>query len=107
MEMGTIEVTAAHSALAFIYALFRPNIEIDGKLEKRPWGTHAFEVTAGPHKVEVSYPWLFSPKCGRSSVEVNVAVGEIVRVRYKAPPVRYVPGMITVDDPIPSARVVR
>jgi hypothetical protein len=107
MEKGTIEVTAQHSPLAFIYALFKPNIEIDGRLEKRPWGTHAFEVTAGRHTVEVSYPWLFAPKCGKNSVEVNVSVGETVRIRYKAPPIRYVAGKITVDDQLPSARVVR
>jgi hypothetical protein len=107
MENGTIEVTAQHSALAFLYALFKPNIEIDGQLEKRPWGTHAFEVAPGRHTVEVSYPWLFAPKCGKNSVEVNVSAGETVRVRYKAPPVRYVPGKIVVDDPVPPARVVR
>jgi hypothetical protein len=107
METGTIEVTAQHSALAFIYALFRPNVEIDGRLEKRPWGTHAFEVPAGHHTVEVSYPWLFAPKCGKNSVEVDVRAGETVRVRYNAPPIRYVAGKITVDDPVPSARVVR
>lgn len=106
MDGGVIEVTAAHSPFAFIYGLFRPTIEIDDRVEKRPWGTSAFEVAAGKHVVAVSYPWLFSRRCGRNAIEVDVRAGETVRVRYTARNVRYVPGTIVVEDPIPNARVV-
>ena len=107
MENGVLEVTATHSPLSFIYGLFKPNIEIDGHLERRPWGTHSFQVPAGEHTVEVSYPWMFNDRCGRNAVQVTVRSGETVRIRYVAGLIRFVPGKITVDDPIPSARVVR
>jgi len=76
-------------------------------VEKRPWGTSSFEIPPGKHVIAVSYPWLFSPRCGRNTVEVEAAPGEIVRVTYVAPPIRYMPGKITVDERVPVARVVR
>ena len=106
MEHGVIEVTASHSPFAFIYSLFKANIEIDGTLEKRSWGTHPFEVAPGTHKVEVSYWWLFNNRCGKNSVEVTLAAGQTIRVRYEAGLVRYVPGTITVEGPLPTARIV-
>ena len=106
MEHATLEVTARHSAFAFIYALFKPTIEIDERVEKRPWGTSSFEIPPGKHVIAVSYPWLFSPRCGRNTVEVEAVAGEVVRVTYVAPPIRYMPGTITVDERVPAARVV-
>jgi len=106
MEQGILEITASHSPLAFIYSLFKTNIVIDGQLERRPWGTHRFPVEPGQHVVEVSYPWLFTQRCGRNSVEVSVGPGQILRVHYHAPAIRYMAGTITVESPLPSARVV-
>jgi hypothetical protein len=107
METGQLEVTTRHSPFAFIYGLFKTTIEIDAHVERRPWGTHTFDVPAGEHTVAVSYPWLFTSRAGRNSVTVTVRAGETTRVAYAAGPVRYLPGKITVDDPIPVARVVK
>jgi hypothetical protein len=104
---ATIEVTIGHSPLAFLYRLFRPNVRLDGELHRRPWGTHAFTVAPGLHTVEVSYPWLFSPECGRNGVAVRVHPGEVKRVVYRAGVLRFVPGRIRVEDALPEARVVR
>ena len=104
--MGTIEITAEYPAIAFFYGLLKPNYEIDGKLEKRPWGTFSFPVAPGVHNVEVSYPWLFIRRAGKASVAVSVAEGQTVRVHYKASVVRYMPGTITVEGTLPEARIV-
>jgi len=107
METGVVEVTTSHSPLAFIYALVQTTIEIDNRVERRPWGTHRFEVAPGEHTIAVSYPWVFDRRCGRNSVTVTVRAGETARIAYRAPLIRYLPGKITTEDPIPRARVVR
>ena len=102
-----MEIATSHSPLAFIYALTKTTIEIDDELRRRPWGTHRFEVAPGEHTIAISYPWLFARRCGRSSVTVTVRAGETTHVAYRVGLIRFLPGKITIDDPIPSARVVR
>jgi hypothetical protein len=91
---GFIEVEAGHSALAFFYRFFTPTIAINGRKERRPWGTHIFEVTPGDYDVAVSYPWLLSPECGKNTLRVSVGAGELKKVRYRAGLIRYLPGKI-------------
>jgi hypothetical protein len=92
-----IEVTVTHSPLAFIYHFFTPTIQIDETKERRPWGVHLFPVAPGDYDVTVSYPWLFSPECGKNSVRVRVAAGQVKRVKYRAGFIRYLPGTISVE----------
>ena len=45
--MAQVEVTITYSPLAFIYALFQPNIEVDGGgRQPTRWGTHTIELHA-------------------------------------------------------------
>ncbi|HTR54972.1 MAG TPA: hypothetical protein VMJ10_30010 [Kofleriaceae bacterium] len=107
MEQAIIEVVAGYSPFAYLYALVKATIAIDGAVVRRGWGTHAIPVAPGRHVVEVSYPWLpFARRAGRNEVSVEVAAGETVRVHYTARLVRYIPGKMRVEDRIPSARVV-
>jgi hypothetical protein len=92
-----IEITVTHSSFAFVYRLFTPTITINGNKERRPWGVHSFDLTPGDYDVAVSYPWLFSPECGKNSIRVSLAPGEIKKVHYCAGPIRYVPGKITLN----------
>ena len=96
-DLSRIEVTAAHPAIGYIYALFTPTITIDGIRHRRPWGTHSFDVSAGDHEVSVSYPWLFSSECGKSTVQVAVQLGETKKVVYRVGLIRYLPGKMTVE----------
>ena len=73
----------------------KANIEIDGNLSKRDWGSYSFVLPPGTHEVAVSYPWLFMSKCGRRKVAVELGSDEVVRVTYRAHFMRYVPGKIT------------
>ena len=95
--LSRVEVTAAHSPLAFIYELFTPTITINGQHYRRPWGTHTFEIPPGDYKISVSYPWLFSPECGKSTVHISLRLGETKRVRYRAGLIRYLPGKMIVE----------
>jgi len=97
MSEATIEVVASHPSAAFVYSAMKVNIELDGSLLKRDWGSHSFPVAPGTHEVAVSYPWLFMRRCGRRNVVVDVGSGETVRVSYHAHLIRYVPGKMTTE----------
>jgi len=105
--MPVLEVTTGYSPLAFLYAFSTPTITINGTRERRPWGTHRFELPPGTYLVEISYPWLITSECGKNSVEVLLREADHKHVRYTARMVRYWPGKLSVDDAIPTARVVR
>ena len=96
-QNGTIEVKVTHSPLAFIYRLFTPTIEINGSKERRAWGDHSFPLLPGMYEVSVSYPWLWSPQCGKNTVWVSLEAGQVRKVTYRAGLIRYLPGKITVN----------
>ena len=107
MEPGTIEVTAGYSPLAFVYAIVKATIELDGRVVRRGWGTHAIEVAPGRHELAVSFPWLpVARRACPSSVAVEVHPGEIVRVHYTARLSQLLPGKLRVEPAVPGARVV-
>ena len=92
---GTVEVTVTHNPLAFVYKLFTPTIDVSGIKERKPCGSHTFQLSPGDYKIAVSYLWVIR-KCGRSSVQFTLAVGETIKVCYCARLLRFLPGSIKV-----------
>ena len=108
VDAGTIEVTATCLPFAFLYAVVKATIQVDGKVVARGWGTHSIEVAPGQHVVEVSYPWLpMARRTALGTATVDVGPGETVRVRYTARLLQFLPGKMQVEAPIPRAQVVR
>lgn len=95
--LATVEVIVAYPPADFLYAWSKPNIVIDGHLERRPWGSHTFELEPGDHHVEISYPYLFFRRCGANSVRLTLEQGETRRVHYMARLVRFLRGTISVE----------
>jgi hypothetical protein len=92
-----IEVTVTHNVLAFFYKAFTPTVTINGKKERKPWGTHSFALPPGDYEVAISYPWIIR-ECGKNSVRFSLAQGETKRVRYCARLIRFIPGTIRVTS---------
>lgn len=108
MNAATIEVTASCLPFAFVYAVVKATIQVDGKVVARGWGTHAIEVEPGEHVVEVSYPWLpVARRTALAKATVDVRAGETVRVHYAARLLQFLPGKMRVEAAIPRAQVVR
>jgi hypothetical protein len=98
-----VEVALTHNALAFFYEAFIPTITINGRKERKPWGTHLYCLPPGDYEVAASYPWIIS-ECGKNSVRFSLAAGEAKRVTYCARFIRFVPGSIRVEavvGPVP------
>jgi len=96
-NIAKISIDTIHSPFAFIYAFFKPTIEINQKRYRRPWGNSLFDVPAGDYVISVSYPWILSHECGKSSVRVEVKPGEEKRITYRVGLTRYLPGKITIE----------
>jgi hypothetical protein len=97
MDHGVIEVETKFFVLAFLLLFFKPKISIDGyEPQERPWGLAGFTVPPGRHRVTVFVPYLFFPRMGESSIDVDVARGHAVRVRWNAPWLVFMAGRIVV-----------
>ena len=89
-----VEVTAKFFFLAWILYFITPTIEVDGPPYRRKWGTHSFDLAPGHHRVEVSFPYLFGKRMGANSIELDLAPGQIRRIRYRAPFLVFMKGRI-------------
>ena len=93
-----VEVILAHSYWDLVYFLITPTLEIDGTKERRVWGVHLIELPPGDHELSVSYPSLMSREAGKKSVRFCLMPGEVKTVQYRAEPIRYLPGKMTVSS---------
>jgi hypothetical protein len=88
-----LEITAKFFPLAFLLYFFKPTIVIDGTPNKVPWGTHVFDVQPGRHHVEIYFRYFFMD-AGKGSTDVDIASGELRRLRYRAPWLVFLRGKI-------------
>jgi hypothetical protein len=79
-----IEVTTGFFWLAFLYFFFKPTIVIDGVPTKTTWGTQFFGVAPGRHHVHIFFRYVFMD-AGQGDVDVDVAAGQVRRVKYRTP----------------------
>jgi hypothetical protein len=82
----------------FLYLLSTPTIVINGKKERRYWGTHTFNLPPGDHEIAISYPWLLSLECGKKTVRISLSSGETKKICYKARIIRFLPGKISITN---------
>ena len=95
-QSPAIEVTVAHSPLAFIYRWGTPTIEINGRKEQLPWGQHRFQLPPGDYEISVSYQWLKWKGLRKNTVRCRLDVGQVRHVKYRAGFDRGRPGTMTV-----------
>jgi hypothetical protein len=91
-----IEVNTSFFPLAWILLFCTPRIAIDGREERRPWGTHFFAMRPGRHEVAVWFPYLLMSRCGYNSRTVEIRPGETTRVTFYMWPLVFLSGSMTV-----------
>jgi hypothetical protein len=81
-----IRVITGFTPLAFLLYLCTPRIHLDGgPAVPRKWGITDIPVSPGRHHVRCYFPYLFHRAVGDSSIVVDVAPGQLVTLRWKAP----------------------
>jgi hypothetical protein len=78
-----VELDLGFFPLMWTLLLVRPRVSIDGFVEKRSWGKHAFTLSAGRHVIEAWFPYIFPGKTCRGSIELVVAAGRSYKLRYR------------------------
>jgi hypothetical protein len=96
-----IEISATFVVLAFLLFFFRPTFVVDGQaFTGQPWRTPVrFPVSPGRHSVRIFFPYLFVKECGVAEIEVDVAAGSTLPVRYAAPWLVFLAGRTHVGPP--------
>jgi hypothetical protein len=78
-----VEIHTSFFPLSFFLYLCTPTIVIDGVANRRPWGTHSFQLTPGMHHVQIHFRYLFMATCGAAGAKVVVQPNCIHRLRYE------------------------
>jgi hypothetical protein len=93
-QISAVAVTARYSWLAFVLALFRPQLTVDGQPVPAVWGRTVVPVPPGQHHVQVHVPYLLPPRVGPAETVVPVYPGQVVEVEYRAPVIAWIGGAI-------------
>ncbi|WP_229068512.1 hypothetical protein [Actinoplanes sp. DH11] len=92
--MPRLTLDLRHPTGGFLYKLTGPRVLIDGTAQPvGAWGTHAVDVAAGPHRVEVHVPYVLPRKAGRATAEVTVPEQGLA-LEYMAPTVVFAKGSL-------------
>lgn len=81
-----IAITTQYMPLAFMMAMFKPKILVDG-YEGPPamWGRNVVPARPGQHRVHVHVPYWLPPQIGPADTLVEVYPGQLIELEYKAP----------------------
>lgn len=80
---GELELTIQGSRLTA--NLVPPKVSIDGIDHDTEYGSNAYPLAPGRHRVRVWSPWMHS--AGEATTEVDVPEGGVTRLYYAAPAV--------------------
>ncbi|WP_433869768.1 hypothetical protein [Saccharopolyspora sp. CA-218241] len=96
--MGRVVLDCSYFPLAFILALFKPTITINGQPgPPGVWGKLPIDLPPGQHHIQVHTPYLWA--FGHAVAVVPVAAGQQVDVYYKPPAIAFGAGAI---GPVPQ-----
>jgi len=99
-----ISVHTRFIPLAFILFLVKTRLELDGGPPVvRPWGDSFIPVAPGRHQVRCYFVYLFLSRAGDSAITVDVAPGQVVQLRWRAPWLVFLPGKWEIAAPAPVA----
>ncbi|VBA47392.1 hypothetical protein LAUMK13_05799 [Mycobacterium innocens] len=83
---GWIALTTQYFPLAFMLALFKPTLVIDGyQVPVGGWGRAVVPARRGPHHVHVHVPYWLPSRIGPAGALLDVYPGGLVQLEYKAP----------------------
>jgi hypothetical protein len=92
---STITVTARYFPLAFLLALVKPVLIIDGQPVRMGWNAPVMvPVAAGQHHVHVHTPYLLPRRMGKADLVVTAYPGRPVELEYRSPLVVFAGGAL-------------
>jgi hypothetical protein len=71
--------------LAFIFALIKPKVVLNGHQINAQWGHNTFPLPAGQHHVHVHVPYFLPSQVGPADLQLPLQPGQTAQVEYRAP----------------------
>jgi hypothetical protein len=94
---GLIVLTLKYMPLAFLFGLFKPVVELNGRpTPVRAWGRHEIPVPAGQYHLHVHVPYLLPSRIGNADVPIALYPGQTVELEYRAPTIAFLNGALGV-----------
>ncbi|WP_211275446.1 hypothetical protein [Actinoplanes rectilineatus] len=93
-DVTAIAVTTKYPWPAFLLALFRPFLAVNGHRVPGAWGRTVIPVPPGQHHLHVHVPYLLPSRIGTAELFVPVYPGQIVEVEYRVPLIVWLDGSI-------------
>lgn len=87
-----IEVNFEYFFLAYMYGICNVGLAINGVPYHAIWGAQFYPLPPGRYNVSCHVNYLF--ECGKNSIDVDLAYGQVVRVTWKAPHIIFFKGSI-------------
>ena len=97
--MATIRITAKVPVIQSALKTRPLRVTIDGGEERdlSLSGSHDIEVEAGSHHVEMYVAWVLPERMGPAGADVSLQDGDTVKLVYKPPWIRTMPGKLTLS----------
>jgi len=97
--MATIRITAKVPVIQSALKTRPLRVTIDGGEERdlSLSGSHDIEVGAGSHHVEMYVAWVLPERMGPAQADVSLQDGDTVKLVYKPPWIRTMPGKLTLS----------
>jgi hypothetical protein len=90
-----IAITTKYSFLAWLYAVVKPKIYLNGyEVPVMGWGRTFLPTAPGQYHVHVYTPYWFPSRVGPADYSVVVHPGHLVELEYKAPVFTFVRGSL-------------
>ncbi|GAB2666560.1 hypothetical protein GCM10027271_27440 [Saccharopolyspora gloriosae] len=104
--MGRVVLDSSYTPLAFMLALFKPGVTINGQPgPPAVWGRTVIDLPPGQHQIEVHVNYLW--KFGSATAVIPVNAGQQIEAYYKPPMVAFGAGAIgPVPQSTPNVRLV-
>ena len=91
---GAIAITLKYHPIAFLMALFKPVLEINGQPAPRAWGRQVIPLAPGNYHVHAHVPYLLPPRIGSADLGVTLMPGQTVELEYRAPTIAFMNGAL-------------
>lgn len=81
---GRLSVHTSHSPFAWLAFFVSTSVEVNGQVQKHPWGTSTYDLQEGVHHIKVYFNYLFGP-AGVGTSEVQIYAGYNSHISYRPP----------------------
>jgi hypothetical protein len=93
-QSTAISINAKQSIWWILVTIQPLIVEVDGVQTKGRWGDQVLPVSAGSHRVSVSWKFYWLLPVQRGTLDVNVSDGSVVALRYKVRWLIFLPGKL-------------